>query len=293
MKADVGFVGLGTMGRSMARRLLEAGHRVTVWNRSPAPVEELARQGAVPAGSLREVFARPVVFSMLADDDSVRRQVAETGVLTDAACGVHINMATVSTAFARELAARHREHGIGYVAAPVLGRADVAAVGALHILAAGDAQRLAELEPLLRTMGRRIWNLGTEPERANAVKIAVNFMVANAIESISEACALVESFGVERTLFAEVMTGTVLPGPVYTAYGGLVANRTYEPPGFTARLGLKDVRLAQAAAAANNVPLPLAGLVHDALLQALAKGWGEQDWAVLSEVARDRAGLPR
>ncbi|MFB7734846.1 NAD(P)-dependent oxidoreductase [Streptomyces sp. NPDC056112] len=286
----IGFVGLGTMGRPMARRLLAAGHRVVVWNRSRPAVEELRGDGAEAAADLVEVFGLPVVMSMLSDDAGVRSLILDSGVLDGAECRVHVNLATVSAGFASEAEQRHTRRGIGYVAAPVLGRADVAAAGKLNVLAAGAPEALDLARPVLAPLAGRIWELGDDPARANVVKIAVNFLLAAAIEATAEATSLVESYGVDAAAFVELISGTLFPGPVYGTYGGLMAEQRYEPPGFTTRLGLKDVGLALSAAHRRDMALPTGSLVRDALLEAVAAGWSERDWATLAEVARRRAG---
>ncbi|GED89441.1 NAD(P)-dependent oxidoreductase [Streptomyces sp. 6-11-2] len=286
----IGFVGLGTMGRPMARRLLAAGHRVVVWNRSRPAVEELRGDGAEAATDLVEVFGLPVVMSMLSDDAGIRSLILDSGVLDGAECRVHVNLATVSAGFAAEAEQRHTQRGIGYVAAPVLGRADVAAAGKLNVLAAGAPEALDLARPVLEPLAGRIWELGDDPARANVVKIAVNFLLAAAIEATAEATSLVESYGVDAAAFVELISGTLFPGPVYGTYGGLMAEQRYEPPGFTTRLGLKDVGLALSAAHRRDMALPTGSLVRDALLEAVAAGWSERDWATLAEVARRRAG---
>ncbi|MFJ6565419.1 NAD(P)-dependent oxidoreductase [Streptomyces sp. NPDC091412] len=286
----IGFVGLGTMGRPMARRLLAAGHRVVVWNRSRPAVEELRGDGAEAAADLVEVFGLPVVMSMLSDDAGIRSLILDSGVLDGAECRVHVNLATVSAGFAAEAEQRHTQRGIGYVAAPVLGRADVAAAGKLNVLAAGAPEALDLARPVLEPLAGRIWELGDDPARANVVKIAVNFLLAAAIEATAEATSLVESYGVDAAAFVELISGTLFPGPVYGTYGGLMAEQRYEPPGFTTRLGLKDVGLALSAAHRRDMALPTGSLVRDALLEAVAAGWSERDWATLAEVARRRAG---
>lgn len=286
----IGFIGLGTMGRPMVRRLLQAGHEVTVWNRSPGPVEELTAEGAVAARDLAHVFESPLVLSILADDASVRERVLDSGVLDRAAGVVHVNLATVSAAFAAEAAEAHRAAGVGYVAGPVLGRAEVAAAGRLNVLAAGEPEQVAVARPVLEELAARVWELGPEPSQANVVKIAVNFLLGSAIEATAEAVSLVESYGVGAGDFVELISSSLFPGPVYQTYGGLMADRRYEPPGFTTRLGLKDIRLALAAAHGHDLSLPTASLVQDALVQSIAAGWSERDWATLGDLARNRAG---
>lgn len=289
MAQQVGFVGLGTMGRPMVRRLLEAGFSVTVWNRSPEPVEELVAEGARAAADLPEVFALPLVLSMLADDRAVRERLLDPALLAGASTAVHVNMATVSPELAAEAAGVHAEHGIGYVAAPVMGRSDVAAAGRLNVLASGAPVAVARARPALESFAARVWGLGDDPSRANVVKIAVNFLLGAAVEATAEATALVEAYGVTASDFVELISNSIFPGPVYGGYGGLMASRSYEPAGFAAQLALKDTRLALDAAGARSVALPVAGVVEDALSHAVDRGWAGRDLATLGEVARERA----
>ncbi|MEV5835323.1 NAD(P)-dependent oxidoreductase [Nocardia sp. NPDC052112] len=288
----VGFIGLGAMGQGMAGSLIRAGFRLLVWNRSPEPVAALVALGAEAAGRLDDVFAAEAVVSMLADDRAVEQSLLDPTLLAGAKAAVHLNMATVSIALAERAAALHTEHGIGYVAAPVLGRPRVAAAGELNILAAGDETALAKAAPLLSAMGRYTWHFGTRPSHANAAKISANFLIACAIESMAEACSLAESHGVRPTDLVEMLSGTLFPGPIYSGYGAMVAERRYEPAGFRLPLGLKDVDLALTAGAAANVPLPFGSVLRDAFLDALAHGDGDKDWAAVAAVARRRAGLP-
>jgi 3-hydroxyisobutyrate dehydrogenase-like beta-hydroxyacid dehydrogenase len=214
------------------------------------------------------------------------------GLLEAAAPGlIHVNMATVSVAFAQEFAALHRQRGLAYIAAPVFGRVEVAAAGKLNILAAGDKAALARVAPLFAAMGQKVWPLGEAPERANVVKIAGNFMLASAIETMGEAAALVGGYGVGPAELLDILTNTLFAAPAYKTYGALIAEARYEPAGFKLTLGLKDVRLALAAGEAAHVPLPFASVLRDNFLDAIAAGDAERDWAALARVARRRAGL--
>ncbi|WP_028080374.1 NAD(P)-dependent oxidoreductase [Solimonas soli] len=287
---DVGFIGLGSMGRGIAANLLAAGHRVTVWNRSQAPLQALVALGARAGAAPRDALQGKVLLSMLADDLALRETLLDGGALDAAAPGlVHANLATISTAFAAELARLHAARGLGYVSAPVFGRPNVAAAGQLNIVAAGPRAAFDALRPLFEAIGQQTWWLGDDAVRANAVKIAGNFMIAAAIETMAEATTLTRAYGVGATEFLEILTGTLFTAPVYRNYGAQIAERRYEPAGFKLRLGLKDVRLALAAGDAGNVPLPLASLLRDNLLEAMAHGDGDRDWAALAEVAARRA----
>jgi 3-hydroxyisobutyrate dehydrogenase-like beta-hydroxyacid dehydrogenase len=287
---EVGFIGLGAMGRAMAGNLLKAGHHVRVWNRSRAPADELARLGAEPVGEAGMAFGG-IVISMLAADDAVREIFLTPGLLESAPPGtVHVNMATISVGFAQWLAAEHQRHGIQYVAAPVFGRPEAVAAGQLNIVAAGDAAAIDRVQPLLDAIGQRTWRLGTEPHQANAVKVAGNFMIAAAIESMAESAVMVERYGVDSAELLKVLTNTLFAAPVYKNYGALIVDRRYEPAAFRLALGLKDMRLVLEAAEGARTPMPFASVLHDHLLEAVAQGDGERDWAALAEVVRRHAG---
>ena len=288
---EAGFIGLGAMGRAMAANLLKAGHRVRVWNRSRGPMEELAREGAEPLEEARLAFGG-MVISMLADDEAVREIILAQRLLETAPPGtVHVNMATISVRLAEQLAAEHQRHGVQYVSAPVFGRPDVAEAGQLNIVAAGDAATIDRVQPLLDVIGQRTWRLGPEPRQANAVKVAGNFMIAAAIESMAEAAVMVERFGVTSAELLNVLTNTLFAAPVYKNYGALIAERRYEPAAFRLALGLKDMRLVLEAADSAQTPMPFASVLRDHLLEAVAQGQGEWDWAALADVARRHAGL--
>jgi 3-hydroxyisobutyrate dehydrogenase-like beta-hydroxyacid dehydrogenase len=287
----VGFIGLGEMGSAMVANLIKAGHEVHVWNRSPQRTQRAAELGAKVLASPADAFAAEAVLSMLADDHAVRDVFIEQDALAHVSPGcVHVNMATISVAAADELARLHHERGVAYVAAPVLGRPDVAAAGKLTIVAAGPAAAVEQVTPLFDAIGQKTWRLGEHASHANVVKLAANFMLASAIETLGEAGALLGGHGVAMQDFLDVITSSIFPGPVYQGYGKLIAERRYEPAAFKARLGLKDVRLALAAGDAISVPLPVASVVRDSLLEAVAHGGADKDFAVLGEVAARRAG---
>lgn len=287
----IGFVGLGNMGQAMAANLLKGGHQLVVWNRSPDPVQTLVEQGAVAATEPAQAFAVDVVFSMLADDKALRQVLLESGLLdTLKAPLIHVNMATIAVAFADDLAARHQEKGVRYIAAPVLGRPNVAATGDLNILAAGPGDAIDTVQPLFDLIGRKTWRMGDKASQANVMKVAVNFMIASAIESMAEASVLVGAYGLESGQLIDLISNSIFPGPVYAGYGKMIAERSYEPAAFKASLGLKDVGLALAAAEQVQVPMPLGDLVRGNLLDATAHDEGHMDLAVLGRVAERNAG---
>lgn len=288
----VGFIGLGAMGAGMARNLMKAGHELTAWNRSPEPAEHLAREGARRAGTPVEAVAgADTVVTMLANDEAVRSVFLADGALEAfRSTTVHVNCATISIALAAELTELHHERGLAYVAAPVFGRPDVAAAGNLNIVVAGPAPAVAAVQPLLDAMGAKVWPVGEEPERANAVKIGGNLMIAAAIEAMAEVTALGAGYGLEAGTMLDIYTNTLFACRAYQSYAPSIVERRYEPAGFKLSLGLKDVRLALAAGDAAHVPLPFGSALRDAMLEAVASGDGDKDWSALAETARRRSG---
>jgi 3-hydroxyisobutyrate dehydrogenase-like beta-hydroxyacid dehydrogenase len=290
---SIAFLGLGAMGRHMAANLLKSGQIVYVWNRSPQAVQALAQQGATPAATPAECGIADVVFSMLADDAATRAVLVDGGVLNALAPGsIHVNMATVSVAFAREMSTLHLAHGVGYVAAPVLGRVDVAAAGKLNILAGGTDELVNRVQPLFDLMGQKTWRFGAAPEQANAVKLACNLTLACAIEAMGEGSALARAHGIPVSNFIELITGTLFAGsPVYKGYGGMIAEERYSPAGFKLSLGQKDVRLAVEAGRNLGLPLAFGDALQTVLKEAVDHGDADLDLAALGKNAARRGGM--
>lgn len=288
----VAFVGLGAMGSGMTSRLLDEGYQVTVWNRTSAAAETLAeREGVDRAGSVAEAFgARAIVHSMLTDDH-VMLDIFTDELLASVPAGrVHVSHATISPAAAAELAERHARHGVRYVSAPVLGRSTVAATGALLVVASGDAGAVDVALPSLQSLGARVWNLGTDPRLAPVVKIAVNYSILNALQSITESVVLVESAGIDPSTFVEILTHTAFSGSAHKGYGPIIAEKRYQPVGFAMSLGLKDLTLAENAANDLGVTLAVAPVLHELFEAALADAeLAELDWSAVAEITRRRS----
>jgi 3-hydroxyisobutyrate dehydrogenase-like beta-hydroxyacid dehydrogenase len=288
----VGFIGLGHMGSGIAANILNAGHELTVWNRSPGATKAIEEKGAQIARAPEEALQRDVLCSMLANDDAVREVGLDGALLARAKPGLtHVNLATISIDFARRLAILHAEKRVGYVAAPVFGRPDVAAAGKLIVIAAGAEADIAKVRPLLECIGRRVEVVGEAPEQANLFKIAGNFMLASAIETMGEAYALVRKGGIDAHLFHDVLSTSLFACPVYQGYGVAIVNAKFEPPGFSLKLGMKDVRLALDAARDLSVPLPLASLVDNHFIEATVAGLADKDWSSLGGLLASKAGL--
>ena len=291
----VGFIGLGKMGAGMAGRLCQAGHQVHVFNRSASRIRPLIDQGAIAAASVAEACKADIVFTMLADDVAEEAVAfGEQGIIANMQPGgIHVSCSTISVAFSSRLNDAHATRQQGYVASPVFGRPDMAAAGKLFMVAAGKAADIAHVQPLLDTMGQRSFCVGETPEKANLVKLSGNFLIATVIESLGEAMALAEKGGIDRHAYLDLLTSTLFNAPVYKNYGAMIADRRFEPAGFAARLGQKDMRLAMAAAEELQVPLPFAGILRDRFLALAAHDQGEVDWSAIGSLAaRDAALLP-
>jgi 3-hydroxyisobutyrate dehydrogenase-like beta-hydroxyacid dehydrogenase len=290
----IAFLGLGNMGSHMARHLLRAGHDVTVWNRTPSKADGLRAQGAKVGKSAGEtVKDAEAVITMLADDHAVESAVLHSGGVLDhlPSGAVHISMSTISVALSQKLAEEHGKREQQYIAAPVFGRPEAAEAGKLFVVAAGEKSAVERCKPLLEALGQRVFVIGDKPEMANVVKLSGNFLIASVIESLGEAIALTRKYGIDPHDFVEFLTNSLFAAPVYKTYGGIIAEEKYQPAGFKLRLGLKDVRLALAAADAVDAPLPFASVVRDHMLTAIGRGMEDMDWSSTARLAAENAGL--
>ena len=290
----VGFIGLGHMGSGMAASLLKAGHEVTVYNRTPARAEALVAQGAKAAAEVADACGGDAVMTMLANDQAVEEVVfGDGGVLASLPRGaIHISSSTISVALAERMTDAHLARGSRFLSAPVLGRPDVAAAGQLMVVAAGTSAAIQEAAPLLEAIGRKTSVVSTIPATANLVKLSANFLIAAAIESLGEAMALVGKAGVDRRQYHDVLASTLFELPVYRTYSGLIAEGKFEPAGFAAPLGQKDIRLTLAAAEDLGVPMPVASLLRDRFLTLMAHGGERLDWSAVGGLAAADAGEP-
>lgn len=294
----LGFLGLGHMGYPMARVLLRAGHTVAVWNRTRDKAEALgasdgARVALSPADAARDAEA---VLSMLADDEAVRSTVLGEGKLPEpeplvsglASRAIHVSMSTISPALSKELAEAHASNAQRYLAAPVVGRPEAAQDGQLVLLVAGPDDAATECAPVFDALGRAVHRLGFRPERANAVKLACNFVLASVIEVLGEAFALGEGYGVGAPALLGVLQDSMLRPETIAAYGKRIAEARFEPAGFQLKLGLKDMDLLLSAAEAQALPMPTASVLHDRFLVALAQGLEDKDWSAIARTLPHR-----
>ena len=291
----VAFIGLGNMGAPMARNLIRAGHDVTVYNRTRAKAEPLAADGARIADSVAHaVRGCEVAVTMLADDHAVQEAIFGADGMLQALPqdAVHMSTSTISVELSKRLAMTHAAAGQGYIATPVLGRPEAAAAQKLWVIVAGPLDLIERSQPLITALGRGFTIVGGDPWQANLVKLASNFIIVSLIETIGEAFALMRKAGISVHQFLE-MANLLFGSPVFGVYGQMIADEKYEPAGFRMKLGLKDVKLALAAAEEQAVPMPLAGIIRDHFLEGIALGYGDQDWAAIARVIAANAGLER
>jgi len=231
-------------------------------------------------------------MTMLADDSAVEQVVlGENGVASALANGaVHISSSTIGTALARRLAAEHAQRGQGFLSAPVFGRPDAAESGKLIVVAAGPSELVELCRSLFDAIGCQTSVAGSEAWQANAVKLCGNFMLASMIEAFGEAYAMLRRAGVDLHVFQEIING-LFASPVYESYGRTIAEERFDPAGFALKLGLKDMRLALETAHECGAPMPLASLIRDHFLSAVAHGQAELDWSSMAQVPARNAGL--
>jgi len=290
---EVAVIGLGKMGSGIAKSLLRAGHRVTVYNRTHSRAEALRADGAVIAASVSEACRAEVVLTMVADDAALEGLVyGERGILSSLPQGAaHVSLSTISVAISDRLASEHAKAGQGYLAAPVFGRPEAAESARLAVVVGGAEALIQKCMPLFEAMGPKQFVVGARPSQANVVKLSGNFLIATVLESLSEALAFARKSGVDAVALMDFLTATLFNAPVYKIYGDLIVQAKHEPAGFALPLGLKDVRLVLQAAEAVNVPMPTASVVRDRFLTAMARGNQDKDWSVLGRVAAEDAGL--
>jgi 3-hydroxyisobutyrate dehydrogenase-like beta-hydroxyacid dehydrogenase len=292
MTIRIGFIGLGNMGSAMAANLLAAGHDVTVYNRSRGKVDALAAEGARPADTVADACGGDVVVTMLANDDAVAGVTfGDDGIVASLPDGAtHISASTISVDLSERITSAHAEAGQRFVAAPVFGRPEAAKAAKLFVVAAGASEALEAAAPVFEAVGQRTFTVADEPKTANLVKLSGNFLITSVIESLGEAMALVGKAGVDKHTYLEILTSTLFSAPIYKTYGELIAGEDFEPAGFAASLGHKDIRLVLAAAEQLEVSMPVASLVRDRFLTLLARGGADLDWSAVGALAAWEAG---
>ena len=291
---EIGVVGLGHMGAAFASNLIADGFQVAVCDLDEKRVAPLVAHGAVGAARVSDLAGCQIVLTSLPNDDALASvTLGDKGLIRALPpAAVHVSMSTVSPGLSRRLATEHKLAGQGYVAAPVLGSPDLAHERKLFVIAAGEPSAMQKVSPLLEGLGQRLFRMSDDPGAANLMKLAGNALTALTLQGMGEVLALLTKGGVEPDLAFEVLTGSLFDGKVHKTYGGKIIAHRYSPPGMTAPLAVKDLRLALAEAERLSVPMPAASLVHDRLVAIIAHGWADLDWSALGLLAASEAGLP-
>ncbi|MGC2477646.1 MAG: NAD(P)-dependent oxidoreductase [Candidatus Sulfotelmatobacter sp.] len=292
----VAFIGLGNMGSGMARNLIKTGHSLIVFNRTRSRAEELRKMGATVAATPGEAASEvEVLITMLADDAAVEDCLLGPGRALQSlpAEAIHVGMSTIGASFSRRLAGLHRERKQHYIAAPVFGRPEAASAGKLFIVAAGQAEQISRCQVLFEAMGKETFVAGEDQPAANVIKLTGNFLITATIEGLAEAFALVRKSNVDPQKFLKIMTSTLFGAPVFENYGSMIAKGQFEPPGFKLPLGFKDNRLILALAEETAAPMPMASLIHDRFLAAMAQDLGKEDWSAIARISFQSAGLEK
>lgn len=300
-KPVIGFAGLGKMGHAMASNLARAGHPLRVYNRTFSKAQSLEALGATAVRTPAELAEADIIFTMMNDAHALQGLLIDDGLLAAMATAaaergvrpLHVSCATLPVDFVQEMVAQHTAGGVDYAAMPVIGRPDAAEAAKLHLLFAGSADVRARLEPLVvPTLGQTFRNYGSEPHKANVMKISFNMMLMLAIESISQGSALVQRYGMESQDFTSLLSETLFDCTAYRGYGDIISRRAFLPAGASLTgVGLKDTTLALKAGEQVRVPLPYASVTRDHLLEAMANGMGEWDWSAVAVVAEQHAGI--
>jgi 3-hydroxyisobutyrate dehydrogenase-like beta-hydroxyacid dehydrogenase len=287
----VGVVGLGHMGHAFAVNLVQDGYQVLAYDRDAKRATALS--GARAAAELADLASCDVVLTSLPDDDALAAVAFGAGGLVAALApgAVHISMSTVSPEISRRVAEEHARRKQDYVAAPVLGNPDFAHERKLFVLAGGPHAALEKVRPLLQRLGQHLFVIGEDAGLANLMKLGANTLTATTLECMGEVLALLRKGGIDGHLAFDVLTNSMFDSRVHKTYGGKIVDERYTPPGFVVPLAIKDMRLALAAAEKSDVPMPAASLVHDHLVELVARGWAELDWSALGLLAAVNAGL--
>ena len=282
----ISVIGLGSMGTAMVTRLLEQGFQVEIWNRSPKTVDEMFG-GKVKQVPLEQALQNPFAISFLSNDAAALETFTEAALAGGAQGSIHLNMSTLSPEASRELAARHAKSGLGYLASPILGRPIAIISGKALSVVAGESQLVEKSAPILEKISAKYWHLGKDHAMASLVKLGVNYNLIHALQAIAESVALVEAGGVDANTFIEIITHTAFTGSAYAGYGPMIANRKYSPAGFSMELGVKDVKLVQAAASDLGLNLPVASVLLDLFQTAnQSPQLHDLDWSAVAELTR-------
>jgi len=293
-RPQVGVIGLGRMGEAFAMNLIASGFRVTVFDRNPEKRLRLEDLGACAVDDLSGFAGVDAVLTSLPNDEAVASTVLGTGGLADilGANSMHISMSTISPGMCRRLAERHSRAQQAFVSAPVLGNPDMARSQQLFIIASGPDSDVRRAAAIMRCLGQRIFYIGERADAASIMKLGANVLTAMTLQGMGEVLALLRKADIAPDVAFDVLTNSLFDARVHKTYGGKILAERYAPPGMTALLAAKDLRLALAEADDFGVPMPATRLVHDRIGALIERGWAQLDWSALGLLAASDAGLP-
>jgi len=276
----------------IAESLIKSGFELTVWNRTKSKADPLAALGAkVVTTPLEAITPGGIVFSVLADDAAVEEIFSIELIEKLGEGGIHVSMSTIAPETARQLAKIHSWSKVSYVAAPIFARPEAVVAKVGNICVSGNPEARESIKPILQTFVKGLYDFGDDPGAANVVKLAGNFMIAASLEMMGEAFTMAEKNGIPRQDIYEMLTQTLFAAPVFQNYGKIVAQQVYEPVAFRLPLGLKDINLTLKTASDVHVPMPMADLIRNRFISAIARGRDNLDWGALAQGASDDAGL--
>ena len=290
-KPVVGFIGLGIMGRPMARNVLAAGFPLVVYDLMSEPVNELVSAGATAANSPAEVAASAdVVLLCLPDSPDVEAAMAgPQGLLASTRQGqILVDMSTISPVTARAMAEKAAVKGATLLDAPVSGGQVGAANGTLSIMVGGDAEALEQVRPILEAMGKTILHLG-DSGAGQVAKACNQLVIAVTIEAVAEAMVLAAKAGVDPAKVRAALLGGYAYSRVLEGHGERFLERNFTP-GFRTRLQYKDLNIAVDAGRAYSAPMPAAALVHQLYGAMMARGDADLDHSALVTLIEELAG---
>ena len=292
MSEKIAFLGLGNLGYPIAESLINSGFDVTVWNRTASKADPLVKLGAKTVENpIDAITPGGLVFSVIADDAGLEELFSMELIEKLGKGGVHISMSTIAPETSRQLSQVHDWYEASYVAAPIFARPEAVKSAMGNICISGKEAPKERIKPIIQTFVKGIYDFGEDPGAANVIKLAGNFMIAASLEMMGEAFTMAEKSGISRQSIYEMLTGTLFAAPVFQNYGKMVANQDYDNVAFRLPLGLKDINLTLKAASDVNVPMPIADIVRNRFISALAKDRENLDWAALAKGSADDAGL--
>jgi len=292
MSQKIGFIGLGSLGTPIAANIIESGHTLHVYNRTKSKTITLAEKGAIVSNSIADLAKScDIIFSIVSDDAALKNICeGKDGLVHHLQPGsIHISMSTILPQTAKEIAALHKQSGQHYIAAPVFGRPEAAAIRKLNFAVSGEEKIRRGLEKLLKDAGAAaVWHFGEDIAAANIVKLCGNFLIVAAIEAIGESTALASKSGVDGQLMWNMFLQTLFNAPVYHSYSSIIMQQKFEPASFTAKLGLKDLKLVLQQAGSVDMFMPLASLLKEHMQILVSSGKEDVDWSAVSTVAGSR-----